>query len=211
MIPYSPQVGHKSWRLEKTSGHGHLVDWGIHHIDAIRTVLGLAMPKQITAAGGLYQYAGKITTPDTLSVHFEFEQLPVHWRHRLWGATEYNPEVNNGVFFFCEKGTVFATDSQWVVLRPGKEAPREEHQASADLGTLHMADFLEAVRTRRPPLCPIEDAFRSTATVQLAMIAYETNSVVRWDAQAEQILENPPAQRLLKREYRAPWTHPYPG
>jgi len=25
-IPYSPQVGHINWRLERTSGHGHLVD-----------------------------------------------------------------------------------------------------------------------------------------------------------------------------------------
>jgi len=29
LIPYSPQVGHKSWRLEQTTGHGHLVDWGM--------------------------------------------------------------------------------------------------------------------------------------------------------------------------------------
>jgi len=27
-IPYSPQVGHMNWRLEKTTGQGHLVDWG---------------------------------------------------------------------------------------------------------------------------------------------------------------------------------------
>jgi predicted dehydrogenase len=68
LIPYSPQVGHKSWRLEKTSGHGHLVDWGIHLIDTTRYLLGLGMPNKITAAGGLYAYAGKITTPDTLSL-----------------------------------------------------------------------------------------------------------------------------------------------
>ena len=75
LIPYSPQVGHKSWRLEQTSGHGHLVDWGIHLIDTIRCRLELGMPKQVTAAGGLYEYAGRITTPDTLSVHFEFPGL----------------------------------------------------------------------------------------------------------------------------------------
>ncbi len=46
LIPYSPQVGHKSWRLEKTSGHGHLVDWGIHLIDATRFILGLGVPGQ---------------------------------------------------------------------------------------------------------------------------------------------------------------------
>ncbi len=207
LIPYSPQVGHKSWRLETTSGHGHLVDWGIHLIDATRTFLGLDMPKSITAAGGLYALRGGITTPDTLSVHFEFEQVPVHWRHRIWGATQYNPEVENGIFFFCREGTVFATDQSWVVLRGGKE--KEEHLASADLGTLHMADFLDAVRARRQPSCVMGDAFKSTATVQLAMISYETGSTVRWDGEQLEIIDNPPAAALLQRTYRQPWQHPY--
>lgn len=43
------------------------------------------------------------------------------------------------------------------------------------------------------------------------MIAYETNSVVRWDEQAEQIVDNPPAAELLKRAYRKPYVHPYQG
>ena len=211
LIPYSPQVGHKSWRLEKTSGHGHLVDWGIHLIDSIRVFLGLSMPTSITAAGGLYHYDGQITTPDTLSVHFEFEQVPVHWRHRLWGATEYNPEVSNGIFFFGTEGTVFASDRKWIVLPSGKKAKPEEHSAPADLGTLHMADFLDAVRNRRQPACQIEDAFKSTATVQLAMISYETGTTVRWDEAKEKILDNSAGAGLLKREYRKPWNHPFSG
>ena len=32
LIPYSPQVGHRNWRLEQTSGQGHLYDWGIHPV-----------------------------------------------------------------------------------------------------------------------------------------------------------------------------------
>ncbi len=206
LIPYSPQVGHQRWRLEKTSGHGHLVDWGIHLIDATRTLLELGMPKSTTAAGGLYAYAGKITTPDTLSVHFDFAEVPVHWRHRIWGATEYDADVKNGIFFFCTKGTVFATDHKWVVVK-GKK--KEEHEASADMGPLHMANFLDAVRTRRPPVCVMSDAFKSTATVQLAMIAYETRSTVNWDAEKLDIIDNAPAAALLQREYRAPWKHPF--
>jgi predicted dehydrogenase len=199
-------VGHRRWRLEKTSGHGHLVDWGIHLIDATRTLLQLDMPRSITAAGGLYAYQGRITTPDTLSVHFEFEQVPVHWRHRLWGASEYDPEVNNGIFFFCTKGTVFAADRKWVVVR---DKTKEEHEAGADLGALHMADFLAAVRQRRQPVCVMSDAFKSTATVQLAMIAYETGSTVHWDADKLEIVDNPAAAALLQRTYRAPWQHPF--
>jgi hypothetical protein len=35
--------------------------------------------------------------------------------------------------------------------------------------------------------------------------------VIRWDAAAEQIRDNRAAARLLKREYRKPWVHPYRG
>ncbi len=210
-IPYSPQVGHLNWRLEKTSGHGHLVDWGIHLIDATRTILGLAMPRQVTAAGGLYALQGKITTPDTLNVCFEFDRCPVVWRHRIWGAEEFTPQTNNGIFFYGDKATVFATDNTWTVIPRGKGNDRREFKAQADLGVNHMADFLQAVRTRRQPVCLIDDAYRSTATVQLAMIAYETTSAVRWNEATEQILDNPAAAKLLKRDYRSPWKHPYTG
>jgi predicted dehydrogenase len=210
-IPYSPQVGHINWRLERTSGHGHLVDWGIHLIDACRFVLGLSMPMQVTAVGGLYCLRGKITTPDTLTAHFEFDRLPLVWRHRIWGAEEYDPAVSNGVFFYGEKATIFAADSKWTVIPRGQPKDRREFQVEDDQGLEHMKEFLAAVRTRARPSATIEDAYRSTATVQLGMIAYETGSVIRWDAAAEQIRDNRAAARLLKREYRKPWVHPYRG
>jgi hypothetical protein len=74
-----------------------------------------------------------------------------------------------------------------------------------------MAEFLNAVRTRQQPGCLIEDAYRSTATVKLAMIAYETGCRITWDAQQEQIRDNPPAAKLVRREYRQPWKHPFPA
>jgi len=208
LIPYSEQVGHFNWRLEKTSGHGHLVDWGIHLIDATRMILDLSTPSQITAAGGIYRLKDVITTPDTLTAHFEFGRCPVVWRHRLWGAEEYAPEVNNGIFFFGTKATVFVTDGRWVVIPVGKNAERKEYTPKTDAGLEHMRDFLNAIRERRQPACPIEEGFRSTATVKLAMIAYETNSVIHWDESQGNILDNPQAQFLLKREYRQPWRHP---
>jgi predicted dehydrogenase len=210
-IPYSEQVGHFAWRLEKTTGHGHLVDWGIHLIDTARMMLGLGAPKRVTADGGLYKYQGLITTPDTLTAHFEFDRCPVVWRHRLWGAQEYQPEVNNGLFFFGDEATVFATDNRWVVIPAGKPDRREEFESKTNAGREHMADFLQAVRERRQPSCPIEEGHLSTTTVQLGMIAYESATVVRWDAAVEAVADNAPAAALLKREYREPWRHPWTG
>jgi predicted dehydrogenase len=174
-------------------------------------ILGETTPRRIQAAGGIYRFKGQITTPDILTVHLEFDRCPVVWRHRIWGAAEYSPEVNNGIFFYGDKATVFATDSRWTIVpRDGK---REEVEAGkgASLGVRHMADFLRSVRTRTPPACLPEDAFRSTATVQLGMISYRSKSTVVWDAERETIPDNPRAAELLMRPYRPPWKHPYSG
>ncbi len=210
LLPYRPSIGHFAWRLEAAYGNGHLVDWGIHWIDAVRNTLRLGMPRFIQASGGIYRLGDVITTPDTLTVHFEYDRCPVVWRHRLWGAAELGPETSNGMVFFGEKATVFVTDNHWEVIPTAKDGRRERHEAAPDRGFIqrHMADFLDAVRNRRQPACTVEDAFQSTAAVQLAMIAYRTGSRVEWDAARGSIRNNAAAEALLKRDYRAPWRHP---
>lgn len=208
LIPYSPQVGHIHWRLEKTSGQGHLVDWGIHLIDAARYILGAGPVRAVTAAGGLYHFQGRITTPDSLLAHFEFERCPLTWRHRLWGAEELNPEANHGLSFFGEEGSIFVNDSRWIIVPRGRNAEREVHEAKADTSLDHMRDFLDAVRQRRPASISTLEGHLSTTAVQLAMIAHETGTRLEWDA-ARGVLTGPAAaQALLQREYRAPWRRP---
>jgi predicted dehydrogenase len=208
-LPYSPQIGHFAWRLEKETGHGHLVDWGIHLIDATRFILGESAPRAVTAAGGIYRFKDQITTPDILTAHFEFDTCPVIWRHRIWGAEEFAPETNNGIFFYGDKQTLFVTDDRWITIPRGKGKERQVHQVSGDLATLHMTEFLHAVRTRAQPHCTPEEGHLSTSAVKLAMIAYDTGATIHWDGAAEQVRDHPAANRLLRREYRAPWKHPY--
>jgi predicted dehydrogenase len=211
-LPYSPNIGHFAWRLEKAYGHGHLVDWGIHLIDATRWILGETSPNSVEAVGGIYYFKDKITTPDVLTAHFEFDSCPVVWRHRMYGAAEYTPAVSNGIFFYGEKETVFVTDDRWEVVAKDAKAPHKVTEARADMGPAHMAAFLTAVRTREPePLVTPADAHLSTSAVQLAMIAYESGGKVTWDAATGQIEGAAAAAGLLKREYRAPWKHPYQG
>jgi predicted dehydrogenase len=209
-LPYTPQIGHVNWRLEQTTGHGHLVDWGIHLVDVTRFILGQGAPRSVSASGGLYALRGKITTPDVLTAHFDFAGAPLTWRHRIWGAAEYTPGVSNGIFFYGEKATVFVTDDRWEVIPRGRNAERQVHEARADLGTLHIAAFLDAVRERKPPACSIEEGLASTVAVKLAMIAYDTSTKVVWDAARGEVVDNPAAASLLVREYRSPWKHPSP-
>jgi hypothetical protein len=169
------------------------------------------MPEDIYASGGIYQLKDQITTPDTLIVKFGFRKAPVIWQHRLWGNGDVTSEFNNGIFFYGNKGTVFADDSKVVFFPTGRDAKREDLSVPTPLmQENHVGNFLKAVRNKDKNLiaCTPEDAFQSTATVQLAMISYNTGSLVKWDYQKKEITGNPEAAILLKREYRGKYTHP---
>lgn len=210
-LDYRPNIGHKAWRLEKEYGNGHLVDWGIHHIDIIRQIMGFGMPTFFQSSGGLYEMEGKITTPDTLHARMSFEECPVIWQHRLWGSGDLNTQFNNGVFFYGDKATIFAADRKVVIMPAG----RNQQQETLDIPTegmqeSHVGDFLKAVKAKNKDLlsCTITDAFQSTATVQLAMISYYTDSRVQWDMNKKEIIGNNEASRLLERDYRGKYRRP---
>ncbi len=210
-LDYRPSIGHKAWRLEKEYGNGHLVDWGIHHIDIIRKIMNFGMPKSFESAGSLEILAGKITTPDTLQATMHFDECPVIWQHRMWGTGDLNPQYNNGIFFYGEKGTLFASDKK-LVLQPNiKNTPAETMDiATPEMQKNHVANFLEAVRFKDKNKldCKIQDAFQSTASVQLAMVAYNSNSKVNWDSDKNQIVGNKVAAKLLNRSYRKGYNRP---
>jgi predicted dehydrogenase len=210
-LDYHPNIGHKAWRLEKEYGNGHLVDWGIHHIDIIRWIMDEDMPEEFYSTGNIRELKNKITTPDTLISNMAFNKTQVLWQHRLWGTGDVTREFNNGIFFYGEKGTLFAEDSKVILFQPGRDPKREELSVPTEMmQEKHIENFLMAVRNKDNNLisCKPEDAFRSTATVQLAMISYYTGSIVKWDQKKREIMGNLNASGLLKRDYRGKYEHP---
>jgi predicted dehydrogenase len=210
-LPYRPNIAHKAWRLEKEYGNGHLVDWGIHHIDSIRKTLDLGVPKSFQTNGSLDILKGIITTPDTLNAMMHFEECPVIWQHRLWGTGDLNPQFNNGVFFYGEKATLFASDNKLVLMPAGRNQSHQEMDIpTPDMQEKHVADFIDAVKAKDKRLlsCTTEDAWKSTTTVQLAMASYYTGSEVKWDAAAKTVIDNPAAAKLLARPYRNGYKRP---
>jgi Predicted dehydrogenases and related proteins len=210
-LPYRPSIGHMAWRLEKEYGNGHLVDWGIHLIDIARTIMDFDAPESIRASGSLDVLKGRITTPDTLTATMNFKECPVVWQHRMWGTGDLNPEFNNGLFFYGEKATLFASDNKLVLQPVGRDQQQQVLDIpTPDMQEKHVAEFIHAVKAgdKNRVSCKIEDAFQSTTSVQLAMIAYETGTEVKWDASRSTIPNNEEAAKLLARTYRQGYNRP---
>jgi len=86
------------------------------------------------------------------------------------------------------------------------EKDLEKHVAPAI--RYHLKDFLQAIDTRSRPVSTIEEGYISTASCILANNAMQLNRTLAWDAQRQQVVNDPEANRLLARPDRAPWVHP---
>jgi hypothetical protein len=84
------------------------------------------------------------------------------------------------------------------------EIPTEKMQEN------HVAAFINAVKDKNRNLiaCTVDDAFRSSATVQLAMASYYTNSEVMWDSKKLTVIDNKKATELMARPYRGNFKRP---
>ncbi len=109
----------------------------------------------------------------------------------------------------CGRGSARLTFSEFPFRQRDFVETRGRRSSAIIMKPATRSAFLGAVRARRQPSCAIADAYASTTTVKLAMIAYETGAKITWDAASEQIAGNAGAAKPLKRDYRAPWQHPY--
>ena len=218
----SEQRSYPNWRGIRGFSRGLLMDWGIHYLHNIRQILGLGLPDNVSAVGGIVRNFTQ-KNPDHLNVHFDFGGLPVYWTHKSWGYTAPLPEYDIGVYYYGEKGTIFAGDLGWHVIWPeGREkisrgdvryrpsAPgKVEVYANMIIDLFY--ELAEGIRegTNENITNNLEDAVKTTSTVIYGDLAYTVNAGLNIDASTLDITNNEEARQLLKREYRPPYQHPY--
>jgi predicted dehydrogenase len=227
--PYCPLTHPRRWREFMEYGNGTIGDMGIHMIDMVRWMLDLGWPRRISSTGGLLVLKdGKPNIPDTQTAIFDYGDLKLTWQHRNWGQAP-DPDYPWGATFWGEKGTLKASVMRWDFLPADKsvaplrrdvtyeldkypddrtEKDLERHTAPAV--RYHMLDLLKAADQRSRPVADIEQGYISTACSILATLAMLTGRTIEWDAAAQRAVGDEEVNRLLRRPYRAPWTHPEP-
>src|SRR5205814_9868290 len=85
----------------------------------------------------------------------------------------------------------------------------EKHCAPAIRG--HMKNFLSCIASREKPVADIEQGYISTTSCILANLSMQLGRSLAWDPASGRVLGDDEANRLLRRPYRAPWTHPEPA
>jgi predicted dehydrogenase len=226
MRPYNRLVHPRSWRAFMEYGNGIVGDMCIHMLDMVRWLLGLDWPQRVSSSGGiLVDRNSKANITDTQTATFDYGDRQVVWQHRTWGATP-DPDYPWGATLYGDRGTLKLSVHRYDFIPEGQgqrihrdvvmeldqypedrdERDLERHVAPAIRG--HMRDLLEAIRTRRRPVADIEEGHISTASCILANLSQRLGRTLVWDAEHQRVVGDEEANRLLKRPYRQPWTHP---
>ncbi len=113
-------------------------------------------------------------------------------------------------------GAVFVGERGWLTsMSTGGRLEGEPESLFSEMGMArrgtftnsnnHHANWLECIRTRKPPSTDEEIGHRSASLGHLLNIACWTGQSLRWDPTQESFVGNPEADRLRSRAMRAPW------
>jgi len=188
---------------------GQMTNWGAHHLDIARWIVGMDAPTQIAGFGGRYALTDGGETPDVQQVTYQFGKVVVNWT-----ASEVAEGKPFTLDIYGTKGMLTLLRSGFQVFPETKAVPNSKEKQplmeplqikGADLNVQHARNFLDCLKSRRKPNADVEEGHRSATMCHLGNISTRLGRSLKWDAAKEQVIGDNEANQMLARPYRSPW------
>jgi len=185
-----------AWRWYCETGNGFTADWGAHMFDIAQAAIGMdgSGPCEFIPKG--YQETPYLT--------MKYENGIV--------LTEqpFRDEGGQGIKFNGTKGWLKVARG-YIECSDPKLLPKEEKKIGAgqyEVSSPHMQNFIDAVRSRKNPIAPVEVGCSTNTLCCLANIATELKRPVKWDPATLSFGDDLEAanHRLYHYHYRNPYT-----
>ncbi len=222
--PYNEKHVHYNWHWFWPTGGGDTANQGPHQFDIARWGLNKdEHPVTIYSMGGLYGINPaecEQETPNTQTSVFKYKDgkmLEFETRGRYTNE-EGSLGISIGNTFYGTEGYLEINGSQWKAFRRRENKPF----AGSDVGEKptdfmappggggHYGNFIDAIRSGKDEdlHCQIYEGFMSAALPALANISYRVGRKLTFDGATEKFVKDKEADKLLTRNYRAPYIVP---
>jgi len=187
LCPKGVHTHFPAWRSYWEYAGGGLADMGAHHFDIAQWALNMdsSGPVKITPPSNGEKTGLKFTYADGVEM---FHGGPSGCTFEGSDATLY-----------VDRNKMECTKEEILKEPLTKEDP------SIIVADNHKKNWLEAIRGNKKTLCPAEVGHRSASICHLGNIGYRVGKPLEWDPVKETFTNNLEANKLLFREYRAPW------
>lgn len=178
----------RHWRWFWDFGGGILTDLMTHFMDVANWFLELDHPQIATTIGANYQTKGLWQTPDTIQTLLDYpdRELQIHFE-----GTFINAKGAASMTFMGTEASLYLDRGRYEFQpEPGKGEYREKVLGLGGKGSdfylnpdgelLHLTNWLECVRDRRPPRCPAEAGVRAVKAAHLGNFALRAATVANW-------------------------------
>ena len=217
--PFQDGLIHYNWHWLWNYGTGEALNNGTHEVDVARWGLGVDFPTHVTSVGGRYHYQDDWQTPDTQIITMDYPgRISLMWECRSSNGRAIEGS-DRGIIFYGEKGSldtggdsykVYDNDGKLInevksLIVEGALDGRNTASPSLGMDSLHVADFLDAIRNNRRPNCDVELGHKSITAMQLGNISWRVGRDLKIDPKNGHIIGDSEAQKLWGREYEKGW------
>ncbi|GEO05143.1 dehydrogenase [Adhaeribacter aerolatus] len=215
---YKEGLIHYDWHWFWHYGTGEALNNGTHEVDVARWGLGVDYPIRVSSVGGRYQFQDDWETPDTQVVIMDYPgRISLMWESRSSNGRKIEGQ-DRGIIFYGDKGSLDTGHDGYRIydqegkllqdVKANETASLEgRNTASPSLGmdSLHVADFLDAIKNNRRPNCDVELGHKSTVAMQLGNISWRVGRDLKIDPKNGHIIGDKEAEKLWSREYEKGW------
>lgn len=213
---YKDNVIHYNWHWFHRWGTGEICNNGTHEIDVCRWALGVDTCVRVTSSGGRYHFDDDWEFTDTQEAVFEFAGgKTIIWQGQCCNGLETFGR-SRGTAILGTTGSVVMDRDGYVVYDLKNQVVKQSLATQAgdglnisaddDMTRLHIANFVDAVRTGTPLHQPIDEGAKSVLLCHLGNIAQWTGRALRVDAATGHIQGDEAAMAYWQREYAPGWT-----
>jgi len=198
--PYTKLRCHSSFRWNLDYSDGELTDRGAHVNDIALWGAGPFLKGPIEIEGqGEFPTEGLWNTATAYRIRYRYAN-GIEWILTSDGPRGIKFEGTEGWIFVHIHGAKLEAEPKSVitsVIGPDEVHLHESHD--------HHEDFLQAVKTRRDPVAPVEAGHQTATFCHIGNIALLLRRKVVWDPQTEQFINDSEANRMVSRPMRSPW------
>jgi predicted dehydrogenase len=158
----------RKWRYFFDYAGGNMTDQGTHLMDVVQWFTKETAPRSAVAHGYVARMKGS-EHPDVFSAVFEFPNFMATW------TLDYANSFQNGwsITFMGDKATMILDEYGYKVYaepwKPGAD-PIYQEKAPVPIES-HITNFVDCVRSRQQPNCPVDIAANAVAGPHLANLA----------------------------------------
>lgn len=166
---------HRAWQLYRETSNGLPGLWMTHYADAVHLITGAKYPTCAVAHGGVYVWKDGRDTSDTFHALLEYpEGFLFDWGMGLGNSS--------GVHFTLH-GTQGTMDlEQWTISPDGgRDTSVQRGPIPKEADQSHMGNWLECLRSRRPPNADIHCGHQHAVATIMAATALETGQRQTYD------------------------------